>query len=366
MASILNAYRDRGPRTIRILLCLVLTTVILGPALCLAQNKYGQETLEDGLLDPFIRYPAIPSHIIELRKRWATETLDWVHGVLQANPPQVDPPYIRIQALAALDDPLHLGEAPVLDVIADYFQKRVQAGLTHLQNTGRPEKGADIWKFYNCTFIIKTPNHTFAFDVSHGYRKVALTKAQLRCIAKQVDLAFISHDHPDHADVAFAQEMAALGKKVVIPESLWPGSDIEQSLVRVSGTYRGNLGGISFIAFPGSQGAKLPNPVYLVTADGVSLMHMGDQSRGSDYDNWIKGVGQAHDVGVLFTNCRDGGVHKKIQAIDPRLVIPGHENELRHIVDGRQGVVRTLSNLKENTVPVVLMTWGEYFRYTKK
>jgi len=344
---------------------LILTIILCIPIISHAQNKYGQETLEDGLLDPFIRYPAIPSHIIELRDRWAAETLKWVDKTLQAHPPEVDPPYIRIQALAAMDDPIHLGEAPVLDVIADYFQKRIQGGLAHLQSTGRPDRGARIWKFYNFTFVVKTPNHAFAFDVCHGYRKVTMTKAQLRSIARQVDMAFISHDHPDHADVVFAHEMAALGKKVVVPDVLWPNSDIEQSLVRVSGTYKGNVDGVSFIAFPGSQGATLPNPVYLVAADGVSLMHMGDQSRGSDYDNWMKGIGKTHDVDILFINCRDGGMRRKISAIDPELIIPGHENEIRHIVDGRQGVVRTLSNLRENKIPVVLMSWGEYFQYVK-
>lgn len=344
---------------------LILTIIICIPIISHAQNKYGQETLEDGLLDPFIRYPAIPSHINELRDRWAAETLKWVDKTLRAHPPEVDPPYIRIQALAAMDDPVHLGEAPVLDVIADYFQKRIQGGLAHLQSTGHPDRGARIWKFYNFTFVVKTPNHAFAFDVCHGYRKVTMTKAQLRSIARQVDMAFISHDHPDHADLVFAHEMAALGKKMVVPDVLWPNSDIEQSLVRVSGTYKGNVDGVSFIAFPGSQGATLPNPVYLVTADGVSLMHMGDQSRGSDYDNWMKGIGKTHDVDILFINCRDGGMRRKIQAIDPELIIPGHENEIRHIVDGRQGVVRTLSNLRENKIPVVLMSWGEYFQYIK-
>jgi len=192
-----------------------------------------------------------------------------------------------------------------------------------------------------------------------------MTKAQLRAVAKQVDVAFISHDHPDHADVAFAHEMAALDKKIVVPDSLWPDSDIEKSLVRVSGTYKGDIDGLSFIAFPGSQGATLPNPVYLVTADGMSLMHMGDQSRGSDYDKWIKGIGKAHDVDILFINCRDGSMSRKISAIDPELIIPGHENEIRHIVDGRQGVVRTLSNLAANKIPVMLMSWGEYFQYIK-
>jgi L-ascorbate metabolism protein UlaG (beta-lactamase superfamily) len=344
---------------------LILTIILCIPIISHAQNKYGQETLEDGLLDPFIRYPAIPSHIIELRNRWAAETLKWVDKTLRVHPPEVDPPYIRIQALAALDDPIHLGEAPVLDVIADYFQKRIQGGLAHLKSTGHPKRGIRIWKFYNFTFVVKTSNHAFAFDVCHGYRKVTMTKAQLRSIAKQVDMAFISHDHPDHADLAFAHEMAALGKKVVVPDVLWPKLDIEQSLVRVSGTYKGNVNGVSFFAFPGSQGATLPNPVYLVTADGMSLMHMGDQSRGSDYDNWMKGIGKTHDVDILFINCRDGGMRRKISAIDPKLIIPGHENEIRHIVDGRQGVVRTLSNLGENKTPVVLMSWGEYFQYVK-
>lgn len=92
-------------------------------------------------------------------------------------------------------------------------------------------------------------------------------------------------------------------------------------------------------------------------------MHMGDQSRSSDYDNWMKDIGKNHDVDVLFINCRDGGMRRKISAIDPKLIIPGHENEIRHIVDGRQGVVRTLSNLGDNEIPVVLMTWGEYYHY---
>jgi L-ascorbate metabolism protein UlaG (beta-lactamase superfamily) len=343
----------------------ILTIILCMPIISHAQNKYGQETLEDGLLDPFIRYPAIPSHIIELRNRWAAETLKWVDKTLRAHRPEVNPPYIRIQALAAMDDPIHLGEAPVLDVIADYFQKRMEVGLAHLQTNGHPDRGARIWKFYNFTFVVKTANHAFAFDVCHGYRKVTMTKAQLRSIAREIDMAFISHDHPDHADVAFAHEMAALGKKVVVPDVLWPKSDIEQSLVRVSGTYKGNVDGVSFIAFPGSQGATLPNPVYLVAADGVSLMHMGDQSRGSDYDKWMKGIGKTHDVDILFINCRDGGMRRKISAIDPKLIIPGHENEIRHIVDGRQGVVRTLSNLRENKIPVVLMSWGEFFHYVK-
>jgi hypothetical protein len=94
-------------------------------------------------------------------------------------------------------------------------------------------------------------------------------------------------------------------------------------------------------------------------------MHMGDQGRGSDFNNWIKGIGKAHDVDILFINCRDGSMSRKISAIDPKLLIPGHENELRHIVDGRQGIVRTISNLKESKIPVVLMSWGEYFQYIK-
>jgi len=58
-------------------------------------------------------------------------------------------------------------------------------------------------------------------------------------------------------------------------------------------------------------------------------------------------------------------MRSKIAAIDPELIIPGHENELRHIVDGRQGVVRTLSNLGETKIPVVLMTWGEHYHYVR-
>jgi L-ascorbate metabolism protein UlaG (beta-lactamase superfamily) len=340
-----------------------MSALVFIPNASYAQNQYGQVVAEDGLLEPFIRYPDAPARITELRDQWADETLNWVDSVLWANPPSCKPAPIRIQALAALDDPIHLGEAPVLPVIAQYFQRRIEPGLQHLEAHTEVKTGALIWKFYNFTFIVRTRNHTFAFDVSHGFREVTMSSEQLRRIAEQVDVAFISHDHPDHADVAFAEQMAELGKKVVIPESLWRDSNIENVLTRVKGQYAGSVAGVSFTAFPGSQGSTLPNPVYLVAADGMTFMHMGDQSRSSDFDAWIKGLGRRHDVNVLFVNCRDGSMKKKIAEIDPDLVIPGHENELRHIVDGRQGVVRTLSNLEDVEQPFVLMHWGEYFHY---
>lgn len=76
----------------RTVLCLVLAVVVCTTPVAYAQNKYGQETLEDGLLDPFIRYPAIPPHIIELRERWACETLKWADEILRTHQPQIDPP----------------------------------------------------------------------------------------------------------------------------------------------------------------------------------------------------------------------------------------------------------------------------------
>jgi L-ascorbate metabolism protein UlaG (beta-lactamase superfamily) len=333
------------------------------PTVANAQNEYGQVVAEDGLLEPFIRYPDAPLRIRELRDEWAEATLTWVDDVLQANPPSRDPAPLRIQALAAFDDPIHLGEAPVLPVIADYFQRRVERGLRHLETHTKVERGALVWKFYNFTFIVRTSNHTIAFDVSHGYRDVAIPTPQLRRLAEQVDVAFISHDHPDHADVAFADQMATLGKPIVIPDSLWQDSKIEDALFRVKGHFAGNVAGVDFKAFPGSQGATLPNPVYLVTADKMAFMHMGDQSRASDFEAWIKGLGTRHEVSLLFVNCRDRGMSKKIAEIDPDLVIPGHENELRHIVDGRQGVVRTLANLEDVERPFVLMHWGEHFHF---
>jgi L-ascorbate metabolism protein UlaG (beta-lactamase superfamily) len=303
---------------------------------------------------------------VKLRDRWARETLDWVDTVLKSNPPSRDPAPIRIQALAAFDDPIHLGEAPVLPVIADYFQRRVVPGLTHLESHTKVDNGAMIWKFYNFTFIVRTAGHTIAFDVSHGFRDVTMSSDQLRRIAEQVDVAFISHDHPDHADVVFAEHMAALGKKVVIPNDLWPHSKIEHALLRVQGDYQGTVAGVKFTAFPGSQGGSIPNPVYLVADEGMTFMHMGDQSRSSDFRDWIQGLGRRHDVNVLLVNCRDGNMTSKIKEIDPDLVIPGHENEIRHIVDGRQGVVRTLKNLEGVQKPFVLMHWGEHFHYFDK
>ena len=82
----------------------------------------------------------------------------------------------------------------------------------------RVASGVRIWKVYNMGFIVKTPNHTWGFDVRSGNtitRK--FTPDQLAKLVKILDVLFLSHNHADHVGADLVREMVRAGKTVVRP-----------------------------------------------------------------------------------------------------------------------------------------------------
>ncbi|MEA2062244.1 MAG: hypothetical protein U9P14_00975 [Gemmatimonadota bacterium] len=303
---------------------------------------------------------SLPGEVTGQREAWVNSSLAWVEETLTENTPGNGNPALRKLALTTLDDPLHLVDAPRMKAVGCFFHRMIGRALDRIE-TEQVTSAAVVWKLYNHAFVIRTSGHTFAYDIFRGVEEVSMTEEQLGRLADVLEVLFISHFHRDHADYGFAELMVERGKKVVVPEDLWRDKPIADSLVRVPGGTAGEVAGIKFIAFDGHQGMDIPNNVYLVTADGFSVMQTGDQSNREDFDRWIDGLGEKHHVDVLLPNCWTTDLPRMIREVNPRVVITGHENELGHTVDHRESFTKTYRHLRQVEHPYIVMGWGERF-----
>ena len=125
---------------------------------------------------------------------------------------------------------------------------------------------------------------------------------------------------------------------------------------------------LQVVAYPGHQGTLINNDYLVATPEGFVVFHTGDQSGsegpGSDFD-WIANVGRDHAVDVLLPNCWGTALGRTLRGVDPKLVIPGHENEMAHSVDHREDYTQTYNRLFGARYPAVVMTWGESYHYLK-
>ena len=91
-----------------------------------------------------------------------------------------------------------------------------------------------------------------------------------------------------------------------------------------------------------------------------------------DYD-WIDYVSKNHLVDILLPPSWTNEIYRIVKGFDPKLIIPGHENELGHTIDDRvpfwydsEYLELTYPELKSSDYPLILMTWGESYHYFQK
>ncbi len=299
------------------------------------------------------------------RDAWVRAALESVEKTLSTNPPGTGDPEKRRQALYLLDDPLHLEQAPRIGEIGAYFRRAVDRALHEIE-TERVTAGATVWKLYNHSFVVKTSEAVFAFDIFSGVDEVCMSYEQIARLAKAVDAMFISHYHKDHADYRVADLLVAEKKKVFVPGDLWADKPISGELVRTSWDPEVKVPGLEWIALKGHQGEDIHNNVHLISSGGVSVMHTGDQSNEEDFGAWIDSLGASRHVDILLPNCWTTDMPRLVRGINPRVVITGHENELGHTVDHRESFSKTYGIIEAVDCPCVVMSWGERYRFEPK
>ena len=351
------------------IILLIISFSIMG--YCQAQNK----TINPNLNDKEDSY----------LNRQANAFLTEISNTLNQFPPQFPRQPERIQALSLLDAVMHDKYAAFRPPVQHFYQTRILNALQEIEKS-KIKNGAKIWKLYNMGFIVKTKSVTIAFDLvsgeSAGSEKFTIPNDIMGRFVDQCDVLFISHRHRDHKDYWIAQKFIEQGKPVVAPPQVWNDNPIHDKITllkreanKKQSLYLPNKKlKLDVVVYPGHQMSSHENNVSLVfTPENLSFCHMGDQINEGDFMidyEWIDHVSEYYEVDVLMPPCWTNEIYRIVKGFDPKLVIPGHENELGHSIDDRVPfwddsayLELTYPELKKSNYPLILMTWGESYHY---
>ena len=313
--------------------------------------------------------------------------LKFVSETVDEYPPSYPLAKERKAGLYLLDAVLHDKYAEFREPVVNFYHSRIENALIEIENTTITE-GAKIWKLYSHGFIVKTESVTLAFDFIKGNNRATSSKEFrfsndiMKRFVEQCDAYFISHWHDDHYDKEIAQYFIDLGKPVVATEQLWKNDPIFSKITHLKreantkqklSIKNGEII-LDVVLYPGHQMESSLNNVPLVfTPEGITVSHMGDQINEGDFMidyDWIDTVGENYDVDILLPPSWTNELYRIVRGFDPKLVIPGHENELGHSVDDRvpfwgdtEYLDLTNDELYESDYPVIQMIWGESYHY---
>jgi len=307
--------------------------------------------------------------------------------VLADNPPAWPEPPARKSALLLLDGVLHDVYAHHRYPVQEFFVTQMENAIKEIEKC-EVSRGARIWKMYDHGFVVRTQSVTIGFDLIRGLSARAegflIDQKMMTRLIDECDVLFISHYHGDHAEEWVAQSFLDQGKPVVAPPQVWEGKLIHKSITHLERTphipqtlsLQEGKQHLKVIMYPGHQGEKIENNVpLLITPEGLSFSHLGDQSNSGDFA-WIDEVGSHYEVDVILPNCWTTDIVRVTKGYKPALVITGHENEMGHTIDHREPYWLTYQRREGSDrfggsseigydTPLVLMTWGESYHYKK-
>jgi hypothetical protein len=133
--------------------------------------------------------------------RQASHIYTLVDQALDEYPPVVGAPTSRRLALYGLDAMLHEVKYDASEPLFNFVSSRINKVIDDMNTPVK--KGMKIYKLYNDGFIARTKSVTIAFDIYRGPAKGGrrfLTDEQVKTIAEQCDILFLSHNHGDHVD----------------------------------------------------------------------------------------------------------------------------------------------------------------------
>ncbi len=291
-----------------------------------------------------------------------------IDSMLLSHPPKVGIDMERCMAMMGMDLIVHDKINDNTPPLYEFINRRIARVVDEL---AKPvTHGMRIFKLYNDSFIAKTASTTIAFDLIPGGAPTItpyIADSLIRRLVKMCDILFISHEHGDHASREVARLFSAEKKIIFTPKGVWEGLSPNIRSVRTEevADYTVNLSGnriLKIRILPGHQAHILNNINHVVTPEGISIMHSGDQYGTTDLP-WLAKVHEHTRTDVLLVNCWATSPEILIPGIAPKLVIPGHENELWHDLTHREAHWETWGRMEGIAHPMVFMTWGEWFDY---
>lgn len=310
--------------------------------------------------------------------------LDTVKAILSRYPPSFPENKERNTAKLIMDAVFHDAFAVYRKPPQHFFRERVDQIIKELETT-KVETGVCLWKVYNMGFIARTKTVTIAFDlvtgITGGSADFAMSTEEVDQLVKQCDVLFISHRHPDHADKIIAESFLQKGLPVIAPKQAWKNDSIQSRITHLERIAEKQQHlklkncSLDLIVYPGHQLKSIDNNVYLVTTpEGIVLAHIGDQINEGDFMidfDWIDQVKKLHKVDVLMPNAWTTDIFRIVRGFNPKIVMPGHELEMGHVVWDRlpywgddEYLELNYAELKKSKYPVIVTVWGESFHYT--
>jgi len=291
----------------------------------------------------------------------AFQMFELIDRALTENPPTIGSPMTRKLALYNLDAMLHETKYDDSEAFKNFIYSRTSLVISDLSKP--VNEGMKIYKIYNEGFIARTQSVTIAFDLVRGSCKnqLLISDSLMRLLVEQCDILFITHNHGDHADPAVIGMFTEAGKPVIAPNNVMEDNKNIQHLWSEKAISK-QIQSVDVKIFPGHQD-DLPNNLYVVTTkEKKTIAHIGDQYNKDDMA-WIVNLKkEIPQPDALIINCWTHQMNNLVEGFSPKLVIPGHENEMGHTIDHREAFWLTFQKMQSINRDYVVMGWGEWFQ----
>jgi len=178
-----------------------------------------------------------------------------------------------------------------------------------------------VWKGQACFYItITTPQGKPARAGGQDQVKILIDPFEdslgLKLPPQEADIVLVTHGHSDHNNVKAAKPVSAGGQDPFVIDS--PGEyEVKSVFVQGITTFHDDV-----------QGKERGlNTVYTISAEGITLCHMGDFGQKELTPEQVENIGQVHilliPVGGTYTvSGKEAG--KIISQIEPNIIIPMH------------------------------------------
>jgi L-ascorbate metabolism protein UlaG (beta-lactamase superfamily) len=285
----------------------------------------------------------------------------------------------RKVALYLVDTITHY-PAPHEESLKNMFLDRYKTSLDRVKST-EIEKGVAIWNVYNMSYVVKSPEITIAFDlirlpgVLRGDQNRSMVDALAKQMVEQCDVLFVSHEHSDHIDSFVANEFISQGKPVIAHSGLFKDDDFYEDIVKLprDGKQRKLVVGDSSIQvriYPGHQAVTQTRAVdnnytFATLPCGITIAHSGDQSWVDDFE-WLDSIYTEVQTDILMTNTWTKYQNKVFDGIKPKIVLPGHINEMGHNISTRIPYWESYIFWQDVIDNVVHLFWGETYLYNSE